>query len=155
MVAKVAEITTVAGETVTRQNAVMEGLARSMRQALDASLKVVLPVIKRAVIAFIRRPDQIARREELAELRGDWIRSKMEEWRDRDQQAYPMSAYYGGNDWNAAVRARDERSTKAEVEIRGQAGKVSSRELRTIEAERQRAELEMRQQYRPGPRMGM
>lgn len=155
MVAKAIEIVATAGEVVVAQNAGLADLAQSVRRAVDASLKVVWPVIRRAIDAFAQRPDQVARREELTQLRNDWVERQMTAWRDRDSKTYPMPAYYGGTDWKRAVRVREERTDVAEIALRQQAKQVPAGELRAFEAERQRVEQEIRQQYRPGPRMGM
>lgn len=155
MVAKATEIATVTKEAVTVQNSGLADLAHAVRRAIDASLQVVLPGIRRAIDAFSRHPEQVARREELAGLRNDWVQRQMDEWCDQDRAAHPMPVYYGGPDWREASRAQDERSAHAEAAFRKQAKQVSSRELRAFEAERQRAEQNIRQHQRPGPSMSM
>lgn len=154
MVAKVAEIAAAVGDAMTVQNSGLADLAHAARQAIDASLKVVLPVLRRAIDAFAHRPDQVARREELAQLRNDWVQRQMDEWRDRDRQAHPMPASYGGPGWREASQAQEERSGHAEAAFRKQAKQVSPGELRAVAAERQRAEQNMRQHHRSAPSMG-
>ncbi|HQT76433.1 MAG TPA: MobF family relaxase [Rhodopila sp.] len=157
MVAKASEIATVTKETMIAQNAGLMDLAHAVRRAIDASLQVVLPVIRRAIDAFAHHPEQVARREELAELRNDWVQRQMDEWRATDRAEHPMPVYYEGADWQRAVRAREDRTAVAETAFRKEAKQVSSGELRAFEAERQRVEDELRLSSGPtsGAEMGM
>lgn len=157
MVAKVTEIATVTKETMMAQNSGLMDLAHAVRRAIDASLQVVLPAIRRAIDAFAHRPEQVARREELAELRNDWVQRQMDAWRDKDRAAHPMPVYYGGADWQRAVRAREDRTAAAKTVFRKEVKQVSPGELRAFEAERQHLEDKLRLSSRPtsGPEMGM
>lgn len=151
MIARATEITAAAVETVMAQNSALADLTHAVRQAIEASLKVILPVIRRLVTKFAERPDQVARREELAKLRNDWVQRQMAEWHDKDKQAHPMPAYHGGADWQRAVRAQEKRAAVAESDFQQQAKQVPSEELLAFEAERQRAEQEIRMSSRAGP----